>query len=134
MSFFVLTALLVGLVLVAAAAWQRRLDLHHQRAAIAERAEVQDRGPAPAPLQTPRIDLTRCLGCGTCVRECPESGVLALVHGQAAVVDAAACVGHGRCVTECPVEAVTLTAAVGAGDDVPVCDDDQQAVGVDGLF
>lgn len=137
MSFLVLTALLVGLVLVVAAAWQRRLDLHQQQAAIAERAEraeLAERGPAPLPLQTPRIDLTRCLGCGTCVRECPESGVLALVHGQAAVVDAAACVGHGRCVTECPVEAVTLTAAAGAGDDVPVCDDDQQAIGVDGLF
>ena len=37
-----------------------------------------------------------------------ENGVLALVHGQAAVVNAAACVGHALCVSECPAGAVTL--------------------------
>jgi thioredoxin reductase len=69
------------------------------------------------------------------VQACPEAGVLELVHGQAAVVNAALCVGHARCVAECPVGAVTLT----QGDldkrrDVPVLDDELQAVGNEGIY
>ncbi|MBN8531127.1 MAG: homogentisate 1,2-dioxygenase [Alphaproteobacteria bacterium] len=58
------------------------------------------------------------------MRECPENGVLGLVHGQAAVVNAAACVGHARCVSECPVGAVTLSRGdLAARRDVPVLDE-----------
>lgn len=135
MTLSLLVALVVVLALALAAAWHRRADLRRQQAAIIERAEMAARGAATAPLQVPVIDLARCLGCGTCVRECPESGVLALVHGQAAVVNAAGCVGHARCVTECPAGAVTLgRASAGERKDVPVLDDTLQAVGTAGLF
>src|SRR5204862_6645216 len=83
----------------------------------------------------PIIDLEKCLGCGTCIRECPEDGVLGLVHGQAAVVNAAACVGHARCVSECPAGAVTLaTADKSNRRDVPVLDDELAAIGTAGVF
>jgi thioredoxin reductase/Pyruvate/2-oxoacid:ferredoxin oxidoreductase delta subunit len=136
MTLPLLVALVVALALALAAAWHRRADLRLQRDAVVERAEMAARATDAAPLQVPVIDLAKCLGCGTCVRECPETGVLALVHGQAAVVNAAACVGHARCVSECPAGAVTLGRAAGADEraDVPALDEELQAIGADGLF
>lgn len=130
-----LVVLLVALALAFAAAWQRRADLQRQRLALHERAAMAARTGEAAPLQVPRIDLAKCLGCGTCVRECPEEGVLALVHGQAAVVNAAGCVGHARCVSECPAGAVTLSRGdLSQRRDVPALDGELQAIGRDGLF
>ncbi|MBX3462249.1 MAG: NAD(P)-binding domain-containing protein [Planctomycetes bacterium] len=134
MSWMLLVGLLVALALALAASWHRRADLRRQRRALAERQQLAARPPAAAPLQLPAIDLARCLGCGTCIRACPEDGVLALVHGQAAVVDASACVGHARCVAECPVGAVTLTRGGDRRDDVPALDESLQAVGAAGLY
>lgn len=56
----------------------------------------------------PQIDLLECIGCGTCVKACPESGVLALVGGQATLIHAAKCVGHGLCAEQCPVGAIKM--------------------------
>lgn len=118
-----------------AAAWQRHGELRRQREAVTERAELATHASDAMPLQVPVIDLQKCLGCGTCVRECPEEGVLALVHGQAAVVNPAGCVGHARCVTECPAAAVTLsTGDLSRRTDVPVLDEELQAVGNDGVY
>src|SRR5688572_7342396 len=135
MTLPLLLALVVVLTLALAAAWHRRSDLRQQGSAVAERAEMAARKNDAAPLVLPVIDLGKCLGCGTCVRECPEDGVLGLVHGQAAVVNAAACVGHARCVSECPAGAVTLaTADSSQRHDVPVLDDELAAVGSDGVY
>ena len=134
MTLPLLVALVVVLALALAAAWHRRADLRRQQEVVEERLEMAARGAAAAPLQVPVIDLAKCLGCGTCVRECPESGVLALVHGQAAVVNAAACVGHARCVTECPAGAVTLGRGAGERKDVPALAEDLEAIGTPGLF
>ncbi|MEZ6035950.1 MAG: NAD(P)-binding domain-containing protein [Planctomycetota bacterium] len=135
MSPTLLVLLLAALLLAFGAAWQRHVERRRQREALRERAELASAARAATPLQVPVIDLDRCLGCGTCVRECPENGVLALVHGQAAVVNAAGCVGHARCVSECPVGAVTLSRGdLSQRDDVPALDAELQAVGVPGLF
>ncbi|MCA8948741.1 MAG: NAD(P)-binding domain-containing protein [Planctomycetes bacterium] len=135
MTWTLLICLSVALVLALAVAFHRRLDLRRQQAVLRERAVASGRSNEAGPLQLPVIDLSRCLGCGTCVRSCPEDGVLDLVHGQAAVVNAAACVGHARCVAECPVGAVTLTSGdLSARKDVPVLDAELQAVGTDGLY
>ena len=81
------------------------------------------------------IDLSRCLGCGTCVNVCPEDGVLELVHGQAMVVNGARCVGVSACERECPVGAITITLANAAErEDIPAVTSELEAVGSPGLF
>ncbi|HEB52164.1 MAG TPA: FAD-binding protein [bacterium] len=135
MTSTLLVLLIAALALVFAAVWQRQAELRRQRAAVIERADIASAGGDVAAAQLPVIDLAKCLGCGTCVRECPEEGVLQMVHGQAAVVNPAGCVGHARCVTECPASAVSLTAA-GCREraDVPALDENLQAIGTDGVY
>lgn len=56
----------------------------------------------------PQIDLLECIGCGACVKACPEDGVLGLVNGKAALIHAAKCVGHALCADRCPVGAIKM--------------------------
>ena len=77
--------------------------------------------------QYPYIDPNRCVGCGACVKACPEGDVLGLVGGTSVVINGLRCVGHARCEEACPVGAIE----VGVGDlksrkDVPLLDDDMQ--------
>ncbi|MBI3190014.1 MAG: NAD(P)-binding domain-containing protein, partial [Ignavibacteriales bacterium] len=60
----------------------------------------------PATLH-PRIDVMICIGCGSCVRACPED-VLGIVEGRAAVVHGGRCVGHAVCADACPVSGITM--------------------------
>lgn len=130
-----LILLFAALALAFAAAWQRQGELRQQRAAVQERADIASVASEVTANQVPVIDLQKCLGCGTCVRQCPEEGVLQLVHGQAAVVNPAGCVGHARCVTECPAAAVTLShAGMQERTDVPALDEDLLAIGTDGVY
>ncbi len=135
MTWLLLCTLTVVLALALAASWHRHTELARQADVVRERRQAASRELSAAPLQVPVIDLSRCLGCGTCVKSCPEDGVLQLVHGQAAVVNGAACVGHARCVAECPVGAVTLSRGdLSERDDVPVLDGELQAVGMPGVY
>lgn len=84
--------------------------------------------------QFPYVDPSRCIGCGACVKACPEGDVLGIVGGTAVVVNGLRCVGHGRCEEACPVGAIQ----VGLGDlksreDVPLLDESQQTT-VPGLY
>ncbi|MEM7200614.1 MAG: NAD(P)-binding domain-containing protein [Planctomycetota bacterium] len=101
---------------------------------VEERDHAVAIGADKAQLQYPDIDLSRCLGCGTCVDVCPEDGVLELVHGQAVVVNGGRCQGIAACERECPVGAITMT----LGDlterkDIPALDG-LEAIGSSGLF
>jgi putative YpdA family bacillithiol system oxidoreductase len=59
----------------------------------------------------PHIDALACIGCGACVRACPEGDVLAVIGGKAEVIHGAKCVGHGLCAEACPVAGITLLMA-----------------------
>ncbi len=134
-SWILLAALTLGLVLALATVAQRRAELHASGAVREERREARRRGSDRPRLQYPFVDLTNCIGCGGCVRACPEEGVLALVHGQAAVVHGSRCVGHGLCSVACPTSAISVT----LGDtsdrrDLPALDATFEAVGNPSVF
>lgn len=124
---------LLGILLLAQLA--RRAELHRMERRISVRERELRQGSSEAQLMEPVIDLTRCLGCGSCVIACPEEGVLELVHGQAVVVRGARCLGHAACERECPVSAITVTIKnLEERRDVPVLSPELEAVGARGVF
>lgn len=56
----------------------------------------------------PVIDPVACIGCGACVKACPEGDVLGLIEGKAGLVAPSECIGHGACHAACPVGAISL--------------------------
>jgi thioredoxin reductase len=131
--------LLGTLILALAAAilflMQRRAELAQLAHGLEERERARETGTHRARLQHPHVDLTRCMGCGTCVRACPEDGVLELIHGQAMVVHGARCVGHGRCAEECPVGAIAIRLAdLEERRDIPVLTESFESTRTPGLF
>lgn len=135
MSWTLLVALVLGLGLALLAVWSRRAELQRMHRRVSERERNVRVGGATAQLQHPVIDLSRCLGCGTCVRVCPEKGVLEMVHGQAMVVNGGRCTGVSACERECPVGAITVTLTnVEERRDIPAISSELEAVGSPGLF
>lgn len=135
MSWTLLVALVLGLGIAFLAALVRRHELARMQQRVGERERAVRIGSAKAQLQHPVIDLTRCLGCGACVRACPEQGVLELVHGQAMVVNGARCTGVSACEEVCPVDAITVTLTdTRERRDIPAVSEDLEAVGTPGLF
>ncbi len=126
-ALFVLCAALVMLL--------RRAELLRMGTEVRTRRKIAGSGAADAQLQYPVVDLSRCMGCATCVASCPEENVLGMVHGQAAVINATGCVGVAACARECPVGAINVTLAdLSSRRDVPVLEDNLEARGVPGLF
>jgi thioredoxin reductase/ferredoxin len=99
---------------------QRRLHERHRR--VHEEA-VAAGLTEPASLH-PLIDPAKCLGCGACVKACPEQPhhtVLGLIGGKAVLVGPTDCIGHGACKTACPFDAITLVLGTERrGIDIPV--------------
>ena len=121
-------------VLALLGVWQRRIERRQRARVVTEIREAKDRGTDRPVGQYPHIDRYACIGCGSCVRACPEAGVLDLVDGIAHVVQASKCIGHALCAQACPVDALE----VGLGDtsrraDIPRLTDDLEA-SVPGLF
>ena len=74
------------------------------------RAAVSTQGNESGAKGKPRpvINATLCIGCGSCVDACPETGTLALVSGKAILANADRCVGHAKCTEVCPTSALSL--------------------------
>lgn len=135
MSWILLAGLALALGVALCAAFVRRVELARMASRVREREHAVRSGSAKAQLQYPVVDLSRCLGCGTCIDACPENGVLELVHGQAMVVHGARCVGHAACERECPVGAISVRLAdLDERRDVPALSEQLEAVGSPGLF
>jgi thioredoxin reductase/Pyruvate/2-oxoacid:ferredoxin oxidoreductase delta subunit len=135
MSWTLLVVVVVVLGFALAVATARRLELSRMQHTVRDRERAVEAGSAQAQLQHPLVDLSRCMGCGKCVKVCPEEGVLELVHGQAMVVNGARCVGIAACERECPVSAITVTLSnLETRKDIPALERNLEAVGSPGLF
>jgi thioredoxin reductase (NADPH) len=101
--------------------WQRGIDGVERERILAEVREAEHRGTDRPIAQHPQIDVQRCIGCGSCVEACPESGVLGIVDGVARVIHGARCIGHARCADVCPVNAIVVGLGdVSARSDLPL--------------
>jgi thioredoxin reductase (NADPH) len=92
----------------------RSRDAHQQ----AQRSGVGE----PVSLH-PTINAALCVGCGECVKSCPEKdwNVLGMIDGKAELINPGDCIGHGACRTSCPVNAISLVFGTAKrGVDIPV--------------
>jgi thioredoxin reductase/Pyruvate/2-oxoacid:ferredoxin oxidoreductase delta subunit len=104
-----LTYVVFAVVLLACLVpYVRRMRQKEARALeAARRAGLTSQGPRA---QHPRIDVSKCIGCGGCADACPEV-VLAVVAGRAAIVNGHKCIGHSLCAEACPVGAIEIVMA-----------------------
>lgn len=79
-----------------------------ERRSLALLAEARASGLDEPTSLHPLIDPLLCIGCGACVKACPEGDVLGLIRGKAELVAPTECIGHGACRAACPVGAITL--------------------------
>jgi thioredoxin reductase (NADPH) len=87
----------------------------------------------PASLH-PKVDPAKCLGCGACVRACPEGDILGMINGKVELVEPTHCIGHGACREACPYGAITLVFGTERrGVDIPHVRPDFQT-NVPGIF
>jgi thioredoxin reductase (NADPH) len=111
----VICAVLIGAVAVPH--WIRAF--RHRRDARRVRDKNARAGTLRPVALHPRIDVSTCIGCATCVRVCPEH-VLGIVDGRATIVSGTKCIGHGICADVCPVGGITLTfGKPGEGMEIP---------------
>jgi thioredoxin reductase (NADPH) len=108
----------------------RRASLH---AVTVRKGSETDGLMQPASLH-PIIDPALCLGCGACVKACPEKSVLGLIIGKAELITPANCIGHGACKYVCPFDAINLVLGTEErGIDIPVVSENFET-DVPGIF
>ena len=105
-SVNILVYLIYGLPSLLLLGWYLRRRSLLERRSAAARDSAHEAGLAEPPSLHPVVDPARCIGCGSCVKVCPEQPlhhVLGIVGGRAELVSPADCIGHGACKTACPV-------------------------------
>jgi thioredoxin reductase/NAD-dependent dihydropyrimidine dehydrogenase PreA subunit len=126
-------AIYAGPLLLALVWYLRRRARSESLATHAVRANA---GAEPASLH-PLIDPVKCIGCGSCVKACPEQPqhtVLGLINGKAQLIGPSDCIGHGACRAACPVDAITLVLGTERrGVDIPLLSPEFQT-NVPGIF
>ena len=55
----------------------------------------------------PEVDEKKCIGCGTCVKFCPEA-CIELDENKKSKIDYEWCKGCGVCAEVCPVKAILM--------------------------
>jgi pyruvate ferredoxin oxidoreductase delta subunit len=55
----------------------------------------------------PEVKAKKCIGCGTCVKFCPEA-TIELNENKKAEIDHVWCKGCGVCAEICPIEAILM--------------------------
>jgi thioredoxin reductase (NADPH) len=122
--------LLLAVVLFFYYFWQHQTE---KKSMAVKTASIEAGLTEPASLH-PIINPSLCLGCGTCVRACPEGNVLGIINGKAQLIEPSHCIGHGACKTACPTEAITLVfGSAERGVDLPRVGPDFQT-NVPGVF
>ncbi len=104
--------------------WYLRRHFRMENHSRAVHFEAKEAGLLEPASIHPVIDPVRCLGCGACVRACPEypqHTVLGLIDNKAHLVAPTECIGHSACKSACPVDAITLVFGTETrGIDLPV--------------
>lgn len=84
-----------------------RRHIRKEEHSKAELEESVRSGLAEPPSLHPVVDVTRCIGSGSCVKACPE-GALGIIEGKAVLISGAHCIGHGACLPACAFDAIKL--------------------------
>jgi len=102
-------------------AWYVGRRRRRERVSADVRQRVVASGLAEPASLHPVIDAVRCIGCGSCVKACPEHHVLGLIEGKAHLINPSECIGHGACRAACPADAITLVFGTERrGVDIPL--------------
>lgn len=117
--------------------WYLRRHSQRERASFEALRLATEAGMLEPPTLHPEIDLTTCIGCGSCVAACPEQDshtVLGMIGKKARLIGPTNCIGHGACKTVCPVNAITLVFGTATrGIDIPLVKPNFET-NMDGLF
>src|SRR5579862_1960702 len=116
-----LTYILYGIPCAVLLLWHVRRRRRLEKRSLKVHA---DSGAAEPASLHPVIDPARCIGCGSCLKACPEQehhAVLGIIGGRAELVNPGDCIGHGACKVVCPVSAITLVfGSERRGVDIPL--------------
>ncbi|MEO8298817.1 MAG: NAD(P)-binding domain-containing protein [Burkholderiales bacterium] len=115
MTYLLAYAAVMGVILWLYLRRKQRLQATHQQALQAALAA----GLGEPPSLHPVVNLSLCIGSGSCAQACPEEA-LGVVNGKAVLKNASACIGHGACLSACPLEAISLVFGTETrGIDIP---------------